>query len=258
MDQFGVSVPQASKDLSLYQEKAPKNIAYDKSEKRYFVSKNFNPVFLDPDADAYLSQLKSIAEKTLTAEETWLSDIPSFDSMPIPHRLVDPMILRKVIEAVRTGNAIEIKYQSMSKNRPKPLWRWISPHAFGNDGFRWHARVYCHIDDKFKDFLLSRILEVKDSKPANIGAEDDREWQEYFDVTLIPNPAFSDEQKKMIAQDYGMKKNRITIPVRRSILYYFKKRLRLDVAEAFDDPQEAPVVIENRDEFEKVLTHRSI
>ena len=34
VDQFGVSVPQASKDLSRYQELAPDNIAYDRREKR--------------------------------------------------------------------------------------------------------------------------------------------------------------------------------------------------------------------------------
>ena len=35
VDQFGVSVPQASKDLTLYEEKAPGNLIYDKSAKRY-------------------------------------------------------------------------------------------------------------------------------------------------------------------------------------------------------------------------------
>lgn len=35
VDTFGVSVPQASKDLSLYQERAPGNMEYDTREKRY-------------------------------------------------------------------------------------------------------------------------------------------------------------------------------------------------------------------------------
>ena len=35
MGRFGVSMPQASKDLSRYQELAPENMAYNKSEKRY-------------------------------------------------------------------------------------------------------------------------------------------------------------------------------------------------------------------------------
>ncbi len=41
METFGVSVPQASKDLSLYEEKAPGNLAYDRSEKRYFAASTY-------------------------------------------------------------------------------------------------------------------------------------------------------------------------------------------------------------------------
>ncbi len=258
MKQFGVSVPQASKDLSLYQELARANIAYDKSEKHYFATSEFQPKFFLPDADTYLSQLKAISEKNTRTEDTWLSDIPLFDSMPIPHRKVDPKILKKVIVASSNHLAIEVKYQSMSINRPKPVWRWIAPHSLCNDGLRWHARAFCMIDMRFKDFLLSRILDVREQRPSEVDTSEDKAWNEYFDVTLIPNPAYSVEQKEMISLDYGMKKNRITIPVRSSILYYFKKRLRLDVAEALDEPHEAPVVIENRDEFDAVIKNANV
>jgi hypothetical protein len=37
------------------------------------------------------------------------------------------------------------------------------------------------------------------------------------------------------------------------MLYYFSKRLRLDVADRFDDPREAPVILQNRDEFDIAL-----
>ena len=50
IDQFGVSVPQASKDLTLYEKKAPGNLHYDKSAKRYRASDDFKPVFLEPNA----------------------------------------------------------------------------------------------------------------------------------------------------------------------------------------------------------------
>ena len=40
------------------------------------------------------------------------------------------------------------------------------------------------------------------------------------------------------------------MPVRKALLYYFKKRLRLDVADALDRPQEAPVVVENAVELD--------
>src|SRR4051812_14242301 len=55
--EFGVSVPQASKDLALYQEQAPDNIRYDRSLKRYFASETFRPKFIELDAAAYLERL---------------------------------------------------------------------------------------------------------------------------------------------------------------------------------------------------------
>ncbi len=253
IERFGVSVPQASKDLSQYREEAPKNIIYDPSEKRYLASPEFKPVFFKPNSDLYLAQLKSIADKVSSSEETWLSNVPNLDSMPIPHRTVDVTILRKVIDAVRNNRAIEIEYQSMNKERPDPVWRWITPHAFANDGFRWHVRAYCHETNKFKDFLLSRILKIGDEKEPGALPKEDHYWFEYVDVLLIPNPAYTKSQKEIIALDYGMKHEEISIPVRKALLYYFKKRLRLDVAEALDEPKEAPIVIKNRKEFEAAL-----
>ena len=55
IEAFDVSVPQASKDLTLYQERAPHNAVYDKSAKRYVASNEFQPCFLKPDAGQYLS-----------------------------------------------------------------------------------------------------------------------------------------------------------------------------------------------------------
>jgi hypothetical protein len=58
----------------------------------------------------------------------------------------------------------------MSKVRPEPVWRRMTPHAFGYDGFRWHVRAYCHLDNKFKDFLLPRILDIGELGEAGADA----------------------------------------------------------------------------------------
>src|SRR5688572_13860564 len=56
IEKFDVSVPQASKDLTHYQERAPQNAIYDKSAKRYVASPLFTPIFLKPDPNGYLSR----------------------------------------------------------------------------------------------------------------------------------------------------------------------------------------------------------
>ena len=72
VEAFDVSVPQASKDLTLYQERAPQNAVYDKSAKRYIASNEFQPCFLKPDAGQYLNQLRSVAEGILASSNLGL------------------------------------------------------------------------------------------------------------------------------------------------------------------------------------------
>lgn len=253
MDHFGVSVPQASKDLNLYEEKAPGNLVYDKKAKRYLASSTFNLEFLEPNSDAYLVQLRSNTQSNAKLQESWISSAPECVTLPMPYRRVQVSVLRAILAAIRNSRAVEIQYQSMSVNRPEPEWRWISPHAIGHDGLRWHVRSFCHIDQKFKDFILSRGLKVRgDAEPAAT-PEEDRCWREFFEVILAPNPVLSEAQKAVIAQDFEMKKHTVKVPVRKALLYYFQKRLRLDVDETLDKPDENPVVVANRVEFDAAL-----
>ena len=251
--QFGVSVPQASKDFNLYEEKAPGNLAYDKSAKRYLAAADFRPVFLEPQSNSYLVQFHSASDLVGDLQETWLAFTPDFDAMTIPRRRIDAEILRSVVAAIRNERALEIQYQSMNPNRPFPEWRWIAPHAFCNDGLRWHVRAFCHIDKKFKDFILSRCLGSRNEDLPGAKADVDTFWLETFDVTLVPNPVLGDAQQRVIAQDYEMDDGRVSVSVRKALLYYFQKRLRLDVSSELDKPHETPIVVSNRAEFDAVL-----
>ena len=46
---------------------------------------------------------------------------------------------------------------------------------------------------------------------------------------------------------------RVAVPVRKALLYYFQRRLRLDVAETVDKPHETPVIVSNRAAFDAAL-----
>ena len=48
VEYFGVSVPQASKDLTLYQERAPGNMEYDTRGKRYVAAEEVRAAFSRP------------------------------------------------------------------------------------------------------------------------------------------------------------------------------------------------------------------
>ena len=247
MDQFGVSVNQASTDLNRYIGFAPANMVYDKSARTYVRGSAFQPQFLEPDASRYLAQLRSVAENILDREDSWIANLPSFASAPTPVRGVDPVTLRSVVGAIRRSEEVEIRYQSLSS--PDPRWRWIAPHAIAFDGFRWHARAFCLTDECFKDFLLSRMIEIRGSRESGTTADDDLDWNSEVVLEVAPHPELSETQAKVIALDYGMRGGSAKIKVRRALLYYALRRLGLDTDPAARRPQDQQIVLMNAPEI---------
>ena len=172
-EQFGISDQQASADLAAYQKAAPGNCEYDRNAKRYGLGEDFAPVFGAPDAQTYLNELRSVDAGITTREESWVGKFPTFATVPYPKRSVDVELLRKALRAIEVGQALQVFYQSLT--RPHPIWRWITPHALGYDGHRWHTRAFCHRSGSFSDFVLGRILETREVAPHEVDRELDRQ-----------------------------------------------------------------------------------
>ncbi len=255
---FGVSPTQASQDFKLYSGLLQDNIQYDGVEKAYLRGQHFSPCYADLSAESYLSPLLSISSGLLKPEDAPQRVIPDFHISPNPSRGVDPFTLRSVVRAVDYGEALEVYYQSMSS--PEPAWRWIEPHAFAYDGFRWHVRAFCWRDGIFKDFLLSRILESRrGASDVAVKSSGDQDIEFGTEVTLIigPHPELSPSQQKVIRLDYGMNENNFSeIKVKRSMLYYALKRLGLDTDPAARSPQDQQIVLVNREEVQNLVLGR--
>ena len=247
MDTFKVSIAQATTDLSRYLALAPGNMAYDKSAKAYVRAPEFKARFQEPEPGRYLNQIRSVGDGIVEASETWIGHFPAFDAAPTPVRSIGPVILRSVVAAIRRKEAIEIKYQSLS--RPEPRWRWIAPHALGHDGFRWHTRAFCETDRTFKDFLLARMIEVRGTRPTEVDPTTDSDWQEQVVLAIGPHPGLSETQQKVVGLDYGMRSGKAKIKIRRAFLYYTLKRLGLDTESTARRPQDQQIVLLNRPEL---------
>ena len=247
MDAFGVSTQQASLDLNAYIEQGKRNLLYDKRLRTYLRGKHFKPKYLKPDADEYFAQLRAVDQGLVSAEQSWISFSPSFGATPTPVRGVSPETLRDVLAAIREPAALQVTYQSMS--RPEPSARWIEPHALAFDGFRWHARAFCQNDQDFKDFLLSRIVEVGEQGPVTAAPSADEAWQAEVVLEIGPHPDLSDNQRRAIEMDYGMQDGHAQIAVRRALLFYALKRLGLDTDPAARRPQDQQIVLLNRDKI---------
>lgn len=243
IDVFGVSVPQASKDLSQYQEIAPRNLEYDKRAKRYILTPDFQPRFLKPDPYSYLARLRSVSEGLTKTSESWIASPPNIDVALTPKRDINIDVLRTILAAVRDQRSVEIFYQSMNKERPDPMWRRITPHAFGYDGLRWHARAYCHLQHAFDDFLLPRAMKCRAPDSPGLLGSDDHLWHAHFSFEIIPHPKLTPSQQAVVAKDYGMKGGKRTLAVRYAMLFYVLKRLGLLNEAREQDPRQQHIVL---------------
>jgi len=246
VDFFGISTQQASADLANYAEVAPDNLEYDKSAKVYRATSGFKPVFPVSDARHYLGQLADMQQGTGSPANTFIGWAPPCDVIHYPARPVQTGTLLRVLGAIRYGEELQVTYQSMRRASPASLW--IAPHAFGSDGLRWHVRAWSQEHSEFRDFVLSRIHAIKGSRKREIDPAADELWENYVDMIVVPRSGLTDDQRKAIEIDYGMKRGRLIISCRKALVWYALRQLQLDRGD--ETPLlEQPLELANRDEL---------
>ncbi|MEI1249876.1 WYL domain-containing protein [Rhizobium aouanii] len=247
-EMFQISTPQASIDLRRYRELAGDNIAYDAADKRFKPTSGIKPSFLKVSADRLLLQLRALLTGALPRREVWFRDLPPIDMAPDIVRHVDPDCLRTILAAIRTKQSIEVRYQSLTNSRI----REIAPHALAFDGYRWHVRAWACDRDDFRDFVLTRIDQIKPGMAADFDPEDDLEWNTTVTLDLRPHPGLTDEQALAIQRDYAMTDGRRTIEVRLSMAYYFIMRMNLDLTDL--PPARAQICLHNLEAIQNNIT----
>ena len=225
-DFFGISIPQASNDISKYQELSPGNIDYDKSGKFYFATRNFNPSFYTPSSNDYLAQLQQLSSGVINAKESQIKTIPISYLIPELERPIPNQTLKDLVFSINNKTDINITYQSM--NAPGSSTRWLAPQAFAYDGFRWHIRAYCFSRKDFRDFAIGRIWEITDRRESELGEIVDHKWNNLIPLKIGANPNLSKNQRKTIENEYGMDGGFKVVPIRESFLFYFLKRYGLN------------------------------
>lgn len=247
-EKFQLSTPQASSDIKLYRDEAGGNFDYDSTAKSYVPSQSFSPKFLSVSADRLLLQLRAYLIGALAEEDLWFRKVPPVGMVPDIVRAIDPKSLGLILSAIRDKREIEIEYQSLTKR----AWRHIAPHALAFDGHRWHVRAWSPDRKSFRDFVLSRMNDIREAGPASFDASNDYEWHRVITLRLKPHPGLKEEQSKAIQCDYGMKDGICEVEVRLSMAYYFIKRMNLDLPDI--PPERAHIRLENMREVEEAIT----
>jgi hypothetical protein len=247
---FKISVPQASADLALYQHLMTDNIRYDTSTRVYVATPEFKPRSDTSGAQQYLSQLLALHRGILTHEQAFLSFAPPMESVPLPARSLDAATLLPLIQAIAERGKLKVKYQSISRDEAPD--RFISPHAFGYDGIRWHVRAYCETRRGFRDFVLGRILSTAQPEATDIKSTDDLEWHQLVDLVLKPDPSLSPAQRRGIERDYAMKSGTSTVTCRKAMLFYTLRTLNFEI-DGVPRSGEKQLVIANLAEIKPML-----
>ena len=244
---FGISVPQASLDIARYTAVAPQNLVYNRSSREYRTTENFQPISSESQPQRYLSELLGSATGILDSGGSFIGWSPPVESIPRPGRIVEAITLAAVLKAIREGTGLKIVYQSMS--RPEPSPRIISPHAFANDGFRWHVRAYCHSRCEFLDFVLGRILEVHEAEPVGKSPVEDTEWNKVLTLVLTSHPELSNGKRRAIEMDYGMRNGEVELQCRQALLFYTLRSLGLGTRDT-RPPEEQQIILKNQSDID--------
>lgn len=248
---FRISPQQASADLARYIDLAPGNLEYDKSLKAYRATRSFRPVAASSDAHSYLDALVALSSGTLAPASSFIGWVPPIDIVRYPTRAISTDTLLRLVWAIRDREEVKISYQSM--RRPAPTVRWIAPHALASDGQRWHVRAWCYENSEFRDFVISRIQAVQESRNTAVSGEDDAFWCTSVDVIVAPRAGLTLGQRRGIELDFGMTRGRLKLTCRKALAFYLLRQLQLDRAPPDLPPASQPLELLNRDALSDVI-----
>lgn len=241
---FAISIPQASLDVSLYSSLTQGNLEYDRGTKAYLTGQHFQPLYGRTSAKRFLAELLATEVGIMESGASFIGRAPPCAVAPSPERSLDDEMVARIVKAILSRQKLLALYQSMSSSQPTE--RWLSPHALGYDGFRWHMRAYCHKRGGFYDYVLARVLAISSSEGTEIDPAKDLIWHRVVDLVLAPHPALTGGKRKVIELDYGMTNGEVHLQCRQALLYYTLKRLGLLKPEN-PDSNEQQIILANRD-----------
>lgn len=251
VDHFGISVPQASADLQLYQKFAGANMEYDKSTKAYVRTERFVPILSETGgAEHYLEQLRSVTTGLITSASSWVGYVPPTDLVHSLRRRADTNTVRALVDAIRQGRALHIRYASLT--RPEPIWRWVSPHSLVHDGYRWHARAWCHERLAFLDFVIGRIMDFGAFEDAQGNPDADLAWHRRVTLRIEPHPALDPGNRRALEVDFGMVDGYTEVETRVCLVSYLERFLGLDLDQWDVEPKRQQIFLANREEVRAV------
>ena len=222
---FGLATAAGTRDMVLYRDLAPNNVAYEGKVYRY--QPTFTPLF-EHQAERVLAMLTAGFGE---------GEPPSMgESLPhaVPARLNQPPldILAAVTRAIHGGYPLRLTYHSMKTGA---VAREIVPHALVDSGLRWHVRAYDRTKGEFRDLVLTRMENIEplenQSTVNPVQSHElpaaDAQWQKEINLDLLPHPAHP--HPSSIARDFGMgAPGALRVTLRAAVAGYVLRQWQVD------------------------------
>ena len=200
---FGIKRAQQTKDIKAYEEECIGNIRYCDKLKRFLPTDVFEPKLLPTESHELLAYQKYVED--LIASKGEENPFHKIEYISQPFLTAPNIELWGQLNRAITGNLVlSIKYSGLRK---KEASYNIQPLALVHNGFRWHVRAFVVGEDRYRDFVLSRInqYQVAEIEYDSSGIlENDDKWNTTVKLIFKPHPKLPSEQAKSIEEDYGM------------------------------------------------------
>ena len=221
LERFKLATAAGTRDLALYKELAPHNVAYER--KSYLYQASFAPLFTH-----HVNQVLAALTGGFGVDDS--SDAGEPLSHAVPARLNQPRLdtLATVTRAICAGHALQLTYHSMKKGAGT---RTIVPHSLVDSGLRWHVRAFDRTKGHFRDLVLTRMERLRpltDAPPPT--AEEcisaDAQWNQAVALRLVAHPAHP--HAKTIERDFGMQHGSLPVTLRAAIAGYVLRQWQVD------------------------------
>lgn len=223
-NRFGIQDAAATRDISLYKDRAGKNIKYNEVLKIYERSNEFQPIFSWSANQVLTALSQGFGEDVVGSQRPLIAcETPTHLSAPS----ID--VISILSRAIHQKKIVKISYRSVSSGQTE---REIAPFALVDNGLRWHVRAFDRRRAQFRDFVLTRISSPSISESTvgeNESKEFDNQWNRIVEMELAAHPRLA--HPETIEQDYGMENGVLRVNVRAAVAGYVLRRWNVDCSE---------------------------
>lgn len=216
IERFGISSPQAALDFRFYLDLAGKTPPiYDPVRKTYFAAAEHQPLAPTSLTEAFDILLDG-------TEQAYMS------ALPRPERKADSSIIARLYQAIRSGNALQVRYTSMSSGADEG--QWIAPTRFTSDGESVHFRAFSFKHGEFRNYLPIRIEPESsfEEKPLGEPLPEDGDWNTRAIIWLRPKAGLTDQQASVVRREFGFETELLRVETRKALEFFFNRRWALD------------------------------